>query len=285
MVYELKNKIPQNSSFLNSEDVLTGTIFGSLRYFRNQNLLINFLNESIDINGNRLKINGDSHFEILFWEKYPSFEKSNSYNEPDLVLYNNNEVVIIECKYFSILDEETLMEDDGRKNYKNQLIRYASIIDEYYKNRTKKNVVFLTNDKSIPLDIMNNTIKHKDIKYEGINFYWLSWKYLYSVIQLNYSFYSSDNILLLSDLLNFLKKRHLYFFNGFNIEKTKYNRFYRKNYNFEIKNYLFNWKYVPKLNIYFSKINTIEKNFFQFYERHYFSKVNKYNFNWRYENE
>ena len=132
---------------------------------------------------------------------------------------------------------------------------------------------------------MNNTIKYKNIKYKDINFYWLSWNYLFSVITSNYSLYSSDNVLLLSDLLDFLKKRRLYFFNGFNVEKTKYIRFYRKDYNFSIDNYLFDWRYMPKIKIYYSKINSIENKCFQFYEKHYFTNISINNINWRYKNE
>ena len=48
MIYELHGKIPQNSSFVYSEDVLTSTIFGNLRYLNSNSVLNSFLLKAID---------------------------------------------------------------------------------------------------------------------------------------------------------------------------------------------------------------------------------------------
>lgn len=105
MIYELRNKVPKNSSFIYSEDVLTGTIFRNLRYFNNQDILINFLNQSTNIDNESLDIHLSNDYKIRFWEKYPTLNYCRI-NEPDLILLDKENVVIIECKYFSILNEE-----------------------------------------------------------------------------------------------------------------------------------------------------------------------------------
>jgi hypothetical protein len=105
MIYELRNKTPQNSSFIYSEDVLTSTIFGNLRYFSSQKLLIDFLNQSTDIEDKSLVLTKEAPFILYFWEKYTMLNYS-KINEPDLILWNKKDtIVIIECKYFSFLNE------------------------------------------------------------------------------------------------------------------------------------------------------------------------------------
>ncbi|MCL2805064.1 MAG: hypothetical protein FWD26_03895 [Treponema sp.] len=279
MIFELRNKIPQNSSFIYSEDVLTGTIFGNLRYFKNQHLLIHFLNEAVDLQGSKLLLNKDFLYEILFWKKYRSSYDNDSYNEPDLVLHNKNDAIIIECKYFSSLSEDTI-EVDGKEEYRNQLIRYASVINDYYFNKEHKAIVFLTNEKTMPKDILKETKIHLDKKYKNIKLYWLSWNSLYTVIQNNYSDISADNKILLSDLTEFLIKRKLYNFDGFNVKKIKYDRFYKKDY-FIISKHLFEWRYIPKIKYYFNIIHPVDK--INFYKYYYFSHIKKDNINWRYK--
>lgn len=284
MVFELRNKIPQNSGFLYSEDVLTGTIFGNLRYFGNQHLLKHFLNESLDIYGNKLSQNDDAQYEIYFWKKY-CLSDSKSYNEPDLVLFNNSCVILIECKYFSFLDEN-IVEENGKREYENQLIRYASVISEYYNNRSKKIIIYLTNDKKMPVDILYKTENHIKNNFNDINLYWLSWSHLHKVINSNHSYFSLGNKTLLSDLIKFLEKRNLYTFNGFSVDEVEYKKFYKKNYNFSVFSYIYDWKYIKKLHKYFNNMCLYDKyRRYYLHENYYFLCNNKLNFNWRYKNE
>jgi hypothetical protein len=207
MLWEIKNKKPRNyHSFVSSEDVLTSTIFGSLRYFSNQNILINFLNKSSNINSN-LKIENDQIFKIDFW-KYCSME--NYYCQPDLILSNNDYEIIIECKYRSPLSEEYEKIDDKETYYSNQLIKYSKIIE----NSAKKNVIiYLTNDPIMPIEIMEKTKPHINNK---IYLYWLSWSKLYLSLNENKdSIILENEMILLNDLMEFLEKRGLVSFNGF----------------------------------------------------------------------
>ena len=140
MIYELRGKIPQNSSFIYSEDVLTSTVFGNLRYFSSSLVLNSFLSKAKDLNGNNYKINFPDKINFHFWEKYPSKTKA-QINEPDLILEDKNSVLIIECKYHSPLDETYT---GNESEYMNQLLRYSTIINEYYPSKKNKNIIFLT---------------------------------------------------------------------------------------------------------------------------------------------
>jgi len=180
VVFELRNKIRGNSSYLNSEDVLTGIVFGNLRYFKNQDILIKFLNESIDINNKNKKLNLSSktNLNINFWEKHFN-DDSRRYNETDITLSNEKYMIIIECKYHSQLGEEYEIEEDRVKYYSNQLIRYSKILlDKKYKE-TEKIVIYLTMDKSIPKDILIKSRNDIDKIDKNIKLYWLSWNKLY----------------------------------------------------------------------------------------------------------
>jgi hypothetical protein len=223
MLWEIRNKKPRNyHSFVSSEDILTSTIFGSLRYFNNQSILINFLNKSSDLNSN-LKIENDQNFKINFWEN--RFTEKN-YCQPDLILSSNDYEIIIECKYRSSLSEEYEIIDDKVTYYSNQLIRYSKIIENSAK---KKIIIYLTDELKIPTEIMEKTKKKINDK---INLYWLSWSKLYLSLNEN-----KDSIILenekklFNDLMEFLKKRGLVSFNGFT------------NYDYSKMNISFTWKY------------------------------------------
>jgi hypothetical protein len=238
MIYELMNKIPRDSSFLTSEDVLTGTIFGNLRYFHNQSILIKFLNEATDIFGNNLKINLDDLFKIYFWKKFYHLKDKSKYSEPDLLLCNDYYDIIIECKYYSLLSENNSEFIDNDENYNNQLLRYSRIIEK--SNKTKI-IIFLTNDSVIPTEIMNKTISKLD---SSIQLLWLSWKSLYRILK--YSKSNCINIgekILRKDILRFLKKRGITLFCGFTKRNINIKWKYKKIFTYGTKCNYQTWEY------------------------------------------
>jgi hypothetical protein len=228
MIFELKNKMPRNSSFLHSEDVLTGIIFGNLRYFSNQNILVGFLNESILVDEstsrmNKLELTNEDIFKIKFWEKYYN-DQTRRYNEPDLTLQNNNCIILIECKYHSPLGEEETI-NDNESDYSNQLIRYSKILSEGY-NGLRKIIIFLTEDKLIPREIMEKSRKEID---KDIKLYWLSWNKLYlTLLKQDKEKLSTNERLLYDDLIIFLQKRDIIAFAGFNIGNVVCNYHYKR---------------------------------------------------------
>ncbi|MBK8396194.1 MAG: hypothetical protein IPL26_13280 [Leptospiraceae bacterium] len=239
MIFELRDKIPRNSSFLNSEDVLTSNIFGTLRYFSNQNILISFLNKSINMEGKKLEIAINSNFNIEFWKKYKK-QSENFYDEPDLVLIDKNNVILIECKYHSfIYDESYILEN--KKIYSNQIIRYSVILNRNEFNNKNKYIIFLSNDSVFPTQIMADSKS----KINNADLYWLSWHKLFGILNKeNAGFLSEGEQIIRKDLLNFLKKRNLKVFDGFTIENSSLNWKYkrRKKYFDNIQN-TFQWSY------------------------------------------
>jgi hypothetical protein len=242
----LKNKKFRNyDSFRWSEDVLTSTIFGNLRYFRNQNILIDFLNESVDLKKNKLNLGGKIKFEINFWEKHYN-DKYRRYNETDLTISNNNYNIIIECKYRAQLSEENIKTKGNEIDYSNQLIRYSKILlDKKYINKTKI-VIFLTDDPIIPKEIL---IKSKNGIKNCIGLYWLSWNKLYlTLMKQNVNRLLPSELLLYNDFVAFLVKRNLITFEKFVIENTVCNYHYRKQYRYVNKNFELQWNYKKYYN-------------------------------------
>jgi hypothetical protein len=241
MIFELKNKIPRN--YLHSEDVLTGTVFGNIRYFSKQDILLNFLNESVDLNKNKLKLKTNELLKIFFWEKcYNTSDSIRKYNEPDLFLENDNYAIIIECKYHSPLSEEYEIVDEQGTDYSNQLIRYSKILlDKKYENRIKI-VIFLTDHKSIPSEILVKS--RKDIA-PTIDLYWLSWNKLYlALMNQNTNNLPPNELLLYKELVAFLERRDMVTFNKFIIDDVIIDNFYyRKQYRYVNKKIIFTWRY------------------------------------------
>ena len=69
MIYELRGKIPQNSSFIYSEDVLTSTIFGNLRYLSSLDILRSFLSKAINLQKQNYSCDLSNSIKYYFWNK------------------------------------------------------------------------------------------------------------------------------------------------------------------------------------------------------------------------
>jgi hypothetical protein len=238
MIYELKNKVPHNSSFLTSEDVLTSTVFGNLRYFHNQALLIKFLNEAVDLFGNKLDVDTESIFKIHFWKKFYHIQDRSKYNEPDLFLNNKFYRIIIECKYYSILSESKNTDGENVDNYYNQLLKYAKIIERSEKNKI---IIYLTNDAVAPSNVLKKTMLKLN---KNIRLYWLSWKSLYRILKYGDTdcIYPGENQLRI-DLLAFLRKRGMTMFCGFTLKPFVVRWNYRKYFTYGIPCNISLWRY------------------------------------------
>lgn len=242
MIYELRGKIPQNSSFIYSEDVLTSTIFGNLRYLSSNSVLKSFLSKAVNLDKQNYLCSLSEQIHFNFWKKYSS-KTSSQINEPDLLIEDENNVLIIECKYHSPLDENN---SEQNSDYTNQLIRYSSIIRDYYSNKKNKTIIFLTLDNYDFETCLKKTVSKLS---SDISLYWLNWESLFPILE-EYSKHnlSTNEFFLVNDLLKFMSLRNFDYFNGM----KKYNS-------------LYNWQYIEDSNYCFSpKINS---------------------FTWRYNNE
>ena len=239
MIYELHGKIPQNSSFVYSEDVLTSTIFGNLRYLNSNSVLNSFLLKAIDFQNNNFNFEFSKDLKFHFWRKYSS-KTTVQINEPDLILEDENSVLIIECKYHSFLDETF---SENKSEYTNQLLRYSTIINDYYSNKKNKNIIFLTlKDYEVKECLEKTRMKLP----EKIGLYWLKWEELYSCLKE----YEKCNIStgeknLVNDILQFLSIRKLKYFSGINISKNNFSWKYKRNYKYKFASKFdsFTWRY------------------------------------------
>jgi hypothetical protein len=213
MIFEIKNKLPHNAdSYLHSEDVLTGTVFGYLRYFSNQNLLRRFLYEAHEVgnNNNHFTLESNKDFDIKFWKIYDGIE-------PDLRLENDFYDIIIECKYYSLLSGG------------DQLIKYSKLL-----NPNKKRVIILltrTQDYSYLKEDMERS--RKDIE-QNIGLYYLSWQRLHFCMKDAPDKNLPENEKrLFNDLMAFLEKRCLVAFFGIEPpQNISLNWHYKKHYLF-----------------------------------------------------
>lgn len=239
MIYELRGKIPQNSSFIYSEDVLTSTIFGNLRYLSSNSVLISFLSKAINLQNKNYSCNLSDSINFHFWNKY-SRKNSSQINEPDLLLEDDQNVLIIECKYHSLLDENY---SEQEIDYTNQLLRYSSIINEYYPRKKNKAIIFLTLDN---YDYETCLKKTSSKLSPDISLYWLHWEALYPILE-NYSQseLSRNEKLLVDDLILFMERRNFDYFKGIKNYKTQFNWQYPidSNYIFASKFNSFPWRY------------------------------------------
>jgi hypothetical protein len=229
--------MPNNSkSYTNSEDVLTGIVFGNLRYFSNQNILCSFLNEAVSLNNTHPDIKSGNDFEIKFWEHNSS--ETNLYDEPDLHLKNDLYDIIIECKYWSKLGENGV--DERSDDYTNQLIRYSNAIKD---SKKEKIVIYLTNHDLRPNKELEKT--QSKLEQQGIGLYWLSWNRLhYCMKQISDNILPNNEKLLFQDLLSFLEKRGMVTFYGIRIpDVNSLNWHYRKQYCFHNLNFICKWRY------------------------------------------
>lgn len=239
MIYELHGKIPQNSSFVYSEDVLTSTIFGNLRYLNSNSVLNSFLLKAIDFQNNNFNFEFSKDLKFHFWRKYSS-KTTVQINEPDLILEDENSVLIIECKYHSFLDETF---SENISEYTNQLLRYSTIINDYYSNKKNKNIIFLTLKD---YDVKECLEKTRMKLPEKIGLYWLKWEELYPCLKE----YEKCNIStgeknLVNDILQFLSIRKLKYFSGINISKNNFSWKYKRNYKYKFASKFdsFTWRY------------------------------------------
>jgi hypothetical protein len=93
-----------------------------------------------------------------------------------------------------------------------------------------KIIVFLTNEKTKPKDVLDRTIQKINPK---IKLYWLSWTKLYGCMEnCNTCELNEGEVILYNDIIDFLKKRNLAGFCGFNIEDFSMGTFYHKKYCF-----------------------------------------------------
>lgn len=199
MIAEIFNK----NVDINSEDQLTGNVFGALRYLPysvvRQIVKDSFLpvkvNSCLD-DSLPIEISGEWGNNVYFWKRYYG-----SQTEPDVVMELENAVIMIEVKYNS-----NLSGDD-------QLIREADLLIRNYPDK-KKFLILLAREESATA-ICN---EHKTNIPLEVSFGYITWQRLFDAINKN-----KDNSIICKDLSSLLEKKGFAGFREFGLikEETK----------------------------------------------------------------
>lgn len=191
MIAEIYNKNVNTDS----EDQLTGNIFGGLRYlpyFLARQIIINsvlpasaniFLNQSLP-----LEINGEWGHNVHFWKHYPD-----SQTEPDIVMELGQVAILIEVKYNSNLSGN------------DQLVREAELLTRNYPEKEK--ILILLAKEESAISIFND---HKSNIPPAISFGYITWQRLFDAICKE-----KDSSIICKDLTELLNKKGFAGFRGF----------------------------------------------------------------------
>ncbi|MBU9711605.1 hypothetical protein [Evansella tamaricis] len=218
-----------SSSVQNSEDVLTSTIFGLLRYLPDNELLIEIFNSARNLEKQTLQIKRDELIEVdyYFWPKLAN-------SEPDLILtlkYQTGEVhlICIEAKYFSgksSIEDETVDVEERTNAQRDQIGReIEDILNEstcltlglICEDRSvKRSMIYLTFESYIPYEDLESSLEavaqRPTVKFKNEDLYWLSWRHFQPVVS---KFISKYNNLVITDLNDFLVKKNMVAYQGF----------------------------------------------------------------------
>ncbi len=213
-----------------TEDILTSTVFGTIKYLKPDAVLIPFIESAFLYDKNRTtlwkKLNSEGielrcyrDIEYVFWAW------NQHYGEPDLILIFRNHIhgeddflLVVEAKFKS--GKSGINEND-------QLVRYFDAININIENFTetaissfkgiKGYIVYLTESEAyLDISATNQIIqsKYNDIRE---NVFHLRWHQLYKVFEKMYSFYTTYEKAIVDDLMLYMEKVGLRDFSGISL--------------------------------------------------------------------
>jgi hypothetical protein len=292
-IADLKGKLSVHED--NSEDFLTSCVFSVLDLLPKK-WLKEYLEKAINIHGEKLYFN-DYSPEIHFWKRYKLLEFNRGI-EPDLLIFSDKSVYIIEAKFYSGKSGIGFVEDLEENYSKDNLVDQLSL--EFFLGKTivrneksnfkDFNLIYLTKDPSIPYSDINESIaaikifekqKDSDVSHK---IFWLNWQCLLPILRKIIQF-DNENITnkkLSKQLYKFLEKRNLVPFEGFDfIIEGKYNIMIEKNdfhfYKIITKEYWSDKIYSNDLDKY------IDTNFYNEKIKDYWEKISKLSISEKFE--
>ena len=216
MITELHHKI--SSELSNSEDLLTGTFFGTLRYTNLSVTLPHILKKChFKLDYHRLMLIAASKEvrnnidPFKFWPIYKN-------DEIDLIIELQEYVIGIEIKYHSGLssdDEMSLDQFDSEKISTHQLARYSKMLVDKYPNHHKI-LIFLAKE-SKAISVYEDALNRNLINCEKVSFGFLTWQDVFeATFELNEIVKAKDR-LIMDDLSKYLIKKGFDRFKNFNL--------------------------------------------------------------------
>lgn len=189
-----------------SEDAFTSIVFGYLKYRPFRTELIEFLGQAINLSTHARKYSVPDWLQTVDSDAFRFWERMDSDKEPDLrIEKSKDESLIVEVKLDS-------------KEQKGQLGKYLSCVSE------NAPLIYITLHRGVS-DVLSSSF-NRDSKYghsEKSRIYWLSWHDLHKVLKTsldkmeksNPDGYGRTKREMTIDLLMFLEKRGINFFDGF----------------------------------------------------------------------
>lgn len=185
----LHGKVP--SSITHSEDVVTATVFGALRYVGFERGLGPWLSLARRVDGVALAVTGA--WDVRFW---PSLSHGNAVVEPDVLLTPTTKglpTLLVECKLWSGPSGNPTPKEDavvrgqlGRQWLALRSHLHAIGATQAGEPLTDGLIVYVTPDPVMPratLDAMVSEIESKTAhRGLGERLYWLSWRSLHGLL-------------------------------------------------------------------------------------------------------
>lgn len=165
-----KGKISRTGNNLGSgsEDLLTASVFGLIRYLPAEVLLFPILDRAVNIAGNTLQFDKTILNEKIEFEFWPHLKSS----EPDVKInLGENHAIFVEAKFNS-----------GKSGFEknDQLLRQYKDLCKLKPNL--RSIVYLTKDRTLPVGVISDSIdsvRKFDDDLNSIDFknntYWISW--------------------------------------------------------------------------------------------------------------
>jgi len=215
MIAEINNKI--SSKLANSEDLLTGNFFGTLRYTNIENTIPCVFkackfNNSESKNIFNLAINdiNTSGDPFVFWPR-------NEGDEIDLIIELGDFVIGVEIKLNSGLssDDDIVNDEINKIDYsKNQLSRYSFLLKRKYPN--KRCILLFLAKEDVVSNIYYSVLK-RNIINSDVLFGYLSWQNILESLECYKP--SNNELLIIKDLIQYLTKKGFDTFKSFVTEQ------------------------------------------------------------------
>jgi len=253
MIAELHNKLPPE--LVNSEDLLTGNFFGTLRY-TNLHLTLPYI-----LKNTYFKL--DKHREILtnslkempgevelfkFWPIYKG-------DEIDLIVELPKYVIGIEVKYHSGLSSDdfiSLYQFNPEIISCHQLARYSKMLIKKFPEH--QIILIYLAKESRARSVYNDTLNRNLIDSEKIAFGVLSWQDIYTAIEELKNNVTGKDKVIINDLSNYLYKKGFDRFKNFALEYLN---------KIEAEKYFY-FQYYHKLSFNFRETEKIGESYYEY---------------------
>ncbi len=213
-----------------SEDILTSTVFGTIKYLKPDTVLIPFIEAAFlydegrttlweRLNSEGIELRCYRNVEYVFWAW------NQTYGEPDLILIFRDHIhggddflLVVEAKFKS--GKSGTDENDQLARYfeaiNNDIENFSDASVSNFKGK-KAYIVYVTEAEAYSdISASNKIISSKYTDIED-NVFHLRWHQLYKTFESMYQYYSSYEKILVDDLMQYLEKLGLRDFSGFSI--------------------------------------------------------------------